>query len=106
MPPLSNVFPKNGRLTIITFFHVRIFPESARWLAVKGHLTQAHAVLTTYAKRSSLSVDSDSLSKDLADYYHNEVELKASSSSWKTPFLDLIRTPRLRKRTIILCLNW
>lgn len=83
----------------------RIFPESARWLAAKGHLNQAHAVLMKYASKSSLSVDSDGLKSKLTECYHSELESKVITSGRKL-FLDLFRTPRLRKRTAILCLNW
>ena len=87
------------------YFPHRIFPESARWLAVKGQLTEAHAVLMMYANKNSKAVDSDSVQNDLAEYYHSEVESQAKVSSRKS-FLELIRTPRLRKRTVILCYNW
>lgn len=90
---------------LLVFAIYTIFPESARWLAVKGQLTEAHAVLMMYANKNSKVVDSDSVQKDLAEYYHSEVESQANLSSKKL-FLELIRTPRLRKRTVILCYNW
>ena len=88
----------------LDIFH-RVFPESARWLAAKGHLAQAHAVLMKYASKSSLSVDSDSIMTKLTEYHQSEVESRADSSSRRS-FLDLIRSPRLRKRTVILSFNW
>lgn len=90
---------------LLVFSIYTVFPESARWLAAKGHLAQAHAVLMKYASKSSLSVDSDSIMTKLTEYHQSEVESRADSSSRRS-FLDLIRSPRLRKRTVILSFNW
>lgn len=90
---------------LLVFTLYAIFPESARWLAVKGHLTQAHTVLMTYASKSSLSVDSDSLKNELTEYYESEMESRVGVSK-RTTFLELVSSQRLRKRTAILCFNW
>ena len=69
-------------------------------LAVKGNLTQAHAVLMKYASKESSSVDSDSLKDSLTTYYQSEVE------SLYKQVVVFGSGPRLCKRTAILCFNW
>ena len=103
--PLLEGVISNFIIIIKCSFRRRIFPESARWLAVKGYLTQAHSVLMTYASKSSLSVDSDSLKNELTEYYESELESRVSVSK-RTTFLELFRSQRLRRRTAILCFNW
>ena len=86
----------------IFFFH-RVLPESARWLVVNGQVEKAYAVLKKYADKSGVTVDSDSLRDSLTQCYHGEAE--AQTKIRHTP-LDLLRTPRMRKRTLILWFNW
>lgn len=82
----------------------RMLPESARWLVVKGQVEKAHAVLKEYAEKSGVSVDSDSLRDSLTKCYQGEAEAETNKIHY-TP-LDLLRTPRMRKRTLILWFNW
>jgi len=81
-----------------------MLPESARWLVVKGQVEKAHAVLKEYAEKSGVSVDSDSLRDSLTKCYQGEAEAETNKIHY-TP-LDLLRTPRMRKRTLILWFNW
>lgn len=92
---------------LLIFTIYAIFPESARWLAAQGHLTQAHAVLMKFAGKESSSIDSDALKHKLAEYHEGEVESKTIAYLTKNQsYLELLRSPRLRKRTVILCFNW
>lgn len=81
----------------------RVFPESLRWLVAQGRLKDAHALLKTYAEKSSVNVDSDALSSMLERCRAAESE---SKTGIKRSPLDLVRTSRMRKRTVILCYNW
>jgi len=81
----------------------RVFPESLRWLVVQGRLDDAHVILMKYADKSSVEVDSDTLSSMLQNCEASETKLKTWSK--RSP-LELVRTPRMRKRTLILCYNW
>lgn len=81
----------------------RVFPESLRWLVVQGRLDDAHVILMKYADKSSVELDSDTLSSMLQNCEASETKLKTWS---KTSPLELVRTPRMRKRTLILCYNW
>ena len=80
-----------------------MFPESLRWLVAQGRLEDAHAILLKYAEKSSVNVDSDTLTSMLETC--QAAESKEKSGVKRSP-LDLVRTPRMRKRTVILCYNW
>ena len=56
-----------------------------------------------YAEKSSVKVDSDILTSMLEKC--GAAEIRAKSGTKRSP-LDLVRTPRMRKRTVILCYNW
>ena len=94
------------RTSLFAWLH-SILPESARWLAAKGHLTQAHDVLMKFASKKSSPVDSDALKHKLNEYHQGEVESKTIAYLTKNQsYLELVRSLRLRKRTIILSFNW
>lgn len=82
----------------------RVFPESLRWLVAQGRIEAAHAILMKYAEKSSVVVDSDTLTSMLEG--SRAVETEAQSTQIQRSPLDLVRTPRMRKRTVILCYNW
>jgi len=81
-----------------------VFPESLRWLVAQGRLEVAHGILVKYAEKSSVVVDSDTLTSMLKGC--QAVETRTSSTQIQRSPLDLVRTPRMRKRTVILCYNW
>ena len=81
----------------------RVFPESLRWLVAQGRLESAHAILMKYADKSSVTVDSETLMSMLEEC--KAAANQVTSEVERSP-LDLVRTPRLRKRTVILCYNW
>ena len=93
------------RTHCIPIFSICSFlPESARWLVVNGQVEKAYEVLKTFADKAAVTVDSDSLKDSLVKCYQGETEL-ARTKVRHTP-LDLLRTPRMRKRTLILWFNW
>ncbi|XP_068722341.1 organic cation transporter protein-like [Montipora capricornis] len=81
----------------------RVFPESLRWLVIQGRLEDAHVILMKYANKSCIEVDPHTVSSMLEKCRASESKLKAGTK--RSP-LDLVCTPRMRKRTLILCFNW
>lgn len=81
-----------------------MFPESLRWLVTQGRVEAAHAILMKYAEKSSVVVDSATLTSMLEGC--RAVETRATSTQIERSPLDLVRTARMRKRTVILCYNW
>lgn len=81
-----------------------MFPESLRWLVTQGRIEAAHGILMKYAEKSSVVVDSATLTSMLEGC--RAVETRATSTQIERSPLDLVRTARMRKRTVILCYNW
>ena len=81
-----------------------MFPESLRWLVTQGRIEAAHGILMKYAEKSSVVVDSATLTSMLEGC--RAVETSATSTQIERSPLDLVRTVRMRKRTVILCYNW
>ena len=95
-------------LTYARLCHFRILPESARWLVVQDRLDEAHRVLRKFAKRSSTPVPTDFLKNALASCRQgladDDVHVQTTKLS-RSP-LDLLRTSRMRVRSLILWFNW
>uniref|UniRef100_A0A672HPM8 Solute carrier family 22 member 3 n=1 Tax=Salarias fasciatus TaxID=181472 RepID=A0A672HPM8_SALFA len=70
-------------------------PESPRWLLSQNQKSKAVAITEAMAKENhmTLSKNIETLADDNAD-------------STSASFMDLIRTPRMRKHTFILSFNW
>ncbi|XP_027059698.1 organic cation transporter protein-like [Pocillopora damicornis] len=75
-----------------------IIPESGRWLLVRGRVDEAGQVVKKFAKKNSIM--SDYLNRALAKCSRGEI-LARTRKIRHSP-LDLLRTPRMRKRTLIL----
>ncbi|KAM7426950.1 hypothetical protein ABFA07_021831 [Porites harrisoni] len=82
-----------------------IIPESPRWLIAKNRLDEAHELLMKYARKNRVNVDSE-------DLHHAIQEFKKGEDKNRNQFrktygiLDMFRTPKLRKRTVICGFNW
>ncbi|XP_020913714.1 organic cation transporter protein [Exaiptasia diaphana] len=88
---------------IILYLFMRIFPESPRWLLSKNRLKEAEDVLV---KCGSDSLDRNQLKKAIKDISIAQInEEKKRQERIYTP-LDLVRTPKLRRRSIFLAINW
>ena len=84
-------------------FLCSVFPESLRWLVARSRLESAHAILMKYADKNSVTVDSETIMSMLEEC---KAASKRVASEVKRSPLNLVRTPRLRRRTVILCYNW
>ena len=82
---------------------LRWIPESPRWLLANNRLEEAHSLLMKYAAKNGVNVDSKHLKHLISVVRKADVR---SDDARKYGTFDLIRTPKLRKRIIICCLNW
>ncbi|XP_041831248.1 solute carrier family 22 member 2-like [Melanotaenia boesemani] len=72
-----------------------LIPESPRWLISQNRSAKAKKIMEAMAKENKMEISScfERLTDD---------EVESTSAS----LLDLIRTPNMRKRTLILMFNW
>ena len=78
-----------------------VVPESLRWLILKGRTDRARHLVTKMATFNRIAFP-----KDLWETVRTEAEESARSSGQQYHFLHLFRTPRLRRRSIILFYIW
>ena len=93
--------PSNRADSLLVF--CRWFPESPRWLIAKGRLEEAQDILERFALKSGKDVDSEHLAHVIKEVQKADVK---NAVAKKPSILDLLRTRKLRKRTIISCCNW
>lgn len=82
-----------------------IIPESPRWLIAKNRLDEAHELLMKYAKKNRVDIDSAQL-KHAIQEFKKEEEKNGNQIKKNYGILDMFRTPKLRKRTLICGFNW
>ena len=87
------------------FSMVRFIPETPRWLIAKNRLEEAHQLLLNYAKKNGKQVDSTQL-KHAIQEFKKEADKTQYETRKSYGILDMIRTTKLRKRTIICGFNW
>ncbi|CAH1800789.1 unnamed protein product, partial [Owenia fusiformis] len=91
----------SGVVILVPFISILLLPESPRWLIVKGRLQEAELVCKRIAKINNTKLSPTfSLEKVTMD------DQEVNSSSKMPTVLDLFRTPRLRKHSIITWLAW
>lgn len=85
--------------SIILISYYWLVPESPRWLFAVGRVDESVAVLKTAATRNGRPVD---------EIETNLVALKKSSptSTSNGNIWDLLRTPNMRNKTLIMWFNW
>ncbi|KAK5852635.1 hypothetical protein PBY51_006487 [Eleginops maclovinus] len=70
-------------------------PESPRWLLSQNHKSKAVEITEAMAKENKMT-----LSKNIENLTDDNADTRTAS------FMDLIRTPKMRKHTLILSFNW
>lgn len=75
-----------------------IIPESPRWLLMKGRMKQLEKLLKKAAKTNGKTLTLEA--KELEAIRNQETKPRTKS------ILDLFKTPRTRKRTIIMMYSW
>ena len=99
----------------------RLVPESVRWLASKGKFDQARRILGKMARFNKVSLP-DTLLEDNLSYdevfvherpegavtigEQDSVNGDEEENNRKYSVLDLFRTPKIRKRTLVLTYCW
>ncbi|XP_064463260.1 organic cation transporter protein-like isoform X2 [Ornithodoros turicata] len=81
-----------------------ILPESPRWLLASGKLDKAKNVIMQAVKRNAL--DNVEAEKKLEELLTEFKKGPQDVCEGKATFIDLVRKPVLRKRTLILCGCW
>lgn len=84
----------------------RLIPESPSWLIAKGKLKEAQQVLEKFAAANGRKVDPTYLESMIKEVKNYQEQMAADSLVAKTGVIDLIRTEKMRKRTLILCYIW
>ncbi|KAG5679390.1 hypothetical protein PVAND_008958 [Polypedilum vanderplanki] len=88
---------------ILAAFTPFVVPESARWLVSQGRVNKAMKILKKFEKINGKNV-SPQIYKDFADSCARMQEEEAENSNYS--LLDLFKTPRLRRITILLIVIW
>lgn len=86
-------------LVLISYYW--IVPESPRWLFAIGRIDESVVVLEKAAAFNKRPTDS--IKMDLEKY---AISTNTTKQVTRGSFIDLIRTPNMRSKTICICFNW
>jgi OCT family organic cation transporter-like MFS transporter 4/5 len=75
-------------------------------LIAKGKLAEARKIFESFGSANGIAVDSTLLASTVRDIKNTESDIQSSAQKNMTGILDLIRTPKMRKRTLVLAYNW
>lgn len=89
--------------TVISLYVPSLIPESPRWLIANNRLIEAHDILQKFAKKNGVPLDHDHLGHVIKEAKKSELQKERQK---KPGLLDLVKTPKLRRRTIICTFNW
>ncbi|KAM9354779.1 solute carrier family 22 member 6 [Pholidichthys leucotaenia] len=81
-------------------FYIWVLPESARWLRTNGRSEEAWKLIEKAAM-----INGRQFAKDLEMCQEYKAEEKTMAKN-KHSFLDLVRTPRMRRRSLIVFYLW
>ncbi|KAF6116148.1 solute carrier family 22 member 2 [Phyllostomus discolor] len=91
-------------VTLPTFFFLLYYwfiPESPRWLISRNRSAKAQSVLKHIARKNGKPIPASLQSLSLDEEVGEKLSPKLNPS-----FLDLVRTPQIRKHTLVLMYNW
>lgn len=90
---------------ILIFPFWKFMPESPRWLIARDCLDEAQTILESFGgNNEKTTVDSQALRSVIKKV--REDQLARERKSKKYSLLDLLRSPKLRKWTSIICYQW
>ena len=75
----------------------RLIPESARWLSSKGKQDKYEKLLRYAANKNGVRLSDEVFAID---------KTLLNQTSPDGTFMDIVKSPVLRFRTAVLCLNW
>jgi hypothetical protein len=81
-----------------------VFPESPRWLLAHGKLEEAHKIIMKFGCKDDEKCDSAFMMSMIKKIREDQVK-REKIKTRHTP-LDLFRTRKLRRWTIIICFGW
>ncbi|XP_031557668.1 organic cation transporter protein-like [Actinia tenebrosa] len=84
-------------------FFWRFIPESPRWLIANNRFKEAHDILQHFAVKNGVPLDYDHLGYVIREAKRSELQKEIQK---KPGLLDLVKTTKLRRRTIICTFNW
>ncbi|XP_076052985.1 organic cation transporter protein-like isoform X2 [Oratosquilla oratoria] len=86
---------------LLSFAYIWLVPESARWLMTQGKVDQTLSIITKAAKMNGRELEPGVL-EEFKEYAKSQ----KISEDQKVTWLDLVKTPVLRKRFFALCAMW
>jgi len=85
-------------------FCIRVLPESPRWLIANNRLDEAYQVLIRYGGKDDQPIDEQKLRDVIQAIRRDQLATQEKEKTY-TP-LDLVRTPKMRRWTLIACYQW
>ncbi|XP_020914741.1 organic cation transporter protein isoform X2 [Exaiptasia diaphana] len=89
---------------VLLFVFWKCIPESPRWLVAHGQLEQGANEIRKYGAKDGGPVD-DTILRSLLEEVRSE-QIKANEENKKYTSIDLLRTPKIRKWSVIVCYEW
>ena len=98
--------PSRYLLMHVRYTRARWIPRSPRWLIASNHLDEAYEVLMKYAEGNKVQppVDPTHLKHLIRVVWENDARKETDNKTYG--FFDVLKTTRLRKRSLILFFNW
>ncbi|GAB0094985.1 organic cation transporter protein [Sergentomyia squamirostris] len=88
--------------SILLISYYWLIPESPRWLVAVGRLDEATTILTKAAEMNKLPTDGIRKNIDATLKTKSDDDAQMSRGN----IVDLVRTPNMRIKTLVMCFNW